>query len=811
MSEQRKIKFKTLDSKITELTVDAKIPITELKQKIKEIFNAPPEGQRLIFRGKQMKDGQTLDEHIKEDNEIIHLMFKTPEQLQAQAPQGQNQSNTASVNPNPQIGTFNFMDTFNSLLSSFQNPLGANATNSNPQGTQSQQPQQPGQGTQPQVDFQNILSQGLGNMGVVFTNVRPTVSVTAINPNSINIPRNTNSQPQTQSTNTNQQNQNQQQSSTQFVNENNMFPIQMSENDRRYENFLRQINANISNCQHTLQTNGPSVPLPLLNTTQNILTAISRSLRYYILGLQDLIPNLMRLSELLEREQLITNVDDRRKANDLMKRCGLALNDISKASTGVSKVLNSGSFGVAPNGGFVSVVSAEVGAITTEISIPTNPQINTTNSNTSPSTNNTIPTQPNHTTSQNIPQPIPTETSSNTNTTPQQSTTPNQTNPSNDQNQFGNIMAQVLRPENLNSIMGMVDNIIGGGNNQGANANANPLANIVNNIMTQLDQNESNPSTIQQPQPVPSSSESNKDDIKVEEIKDENKKEEPKKEEKKEDPNKEESPKVNVNEVIKKIMSSPNTKRQTHINDIEKDLPLNPHQEFASFTKKIIAYLSFQEIENLKKMNIIGITRQRKEIQSLIKDLPTAISKVSELLFERFILYENELDKLSPNKSFDIEEFYKKHMTSILSIVVNDKLSDSEWEDSLRKALLKMIRELNSTLSEVYQTGKEGAKYCIESNLEVLLIDVLGKDFLSQVQNYYNEILGDFIDTVIVIAENDAMKEEMTSNESEDRLLSIDEIFKVAMNDKKKLENENNNNTQEKFSEMYYRTSMFQD
>ena len=93
-------------------------------------------------------------------------------------------------------------------------------------------------------------------------------------------------------------------------------------------------------------------------------------------------------------------------------------------------------------------------------------------------------------------------------------------------------------------------------------------------------------------------------------------------------------------------MSSPNTKRQTHINDIEKELPLNPHQEFASFTKKIIAYLSFQEIENLKKMNIIGITRQRKEIQSLIKDLPTAISKVSELLFERFILYENELDKL---------------------------------------------------------------------------------------------------------------------------------------------------------------------
>ena len=53
MSEpKRKIKFKTLDNKITELEIDPKLPITELKKIIQEKFNAPPQGQRLIFKGK---------------------------------------------------------------------------------------------------------------------------------------------------------------------------------------------------------------------------------------------------------------------------------------------------------------------------------------------------------------------------------------------------------------------------------------------------------------------------------------------------------------------------------------------------------------------------------------------------------------------------------------------------------------------------------------------------------------------------------------------------------------------------------------
>ena len=109
MSEpKRKIKFKTLDNKITELEIDPKLPITELKKIIQEKFNAPPQGQRLIFKGKQMKDGQTLDEHIKKDDEIIHLMFKTPEQLSNEQNQNQNTNvnQTSNQNPNPNINPF---------------------------------------------------------------------------------------------------------------------------------------------------------------------------------------------------------------------------------------------------------------------------------------------------------------------------------------------------------------------------------------------------------------------------------------------------------------------------------------------------------------------------------------------------------------------------------------------------------------------------------------------------------------------------------------------------------------------------------
>ena len=100
---KRTIKLKTLDNnKMIELTVDSDINIKELKKIISEKFdNIAIERERLIFKGKLLKDNEKLSDHINKDNEIIHLMFKTIEQIQPnQTPTNSNTNNTNNNNNN---------------------------------------------------------------------------------------------------------------------------------------------------------------------------------------------------------------------------------------------------------------------------------------------------------------------------------------------------------------------------------------------------------------------------------------------------------------------------------------------------------------------------------------------------------------------------------------------------------------------------------------------------------------------------------------------------------------------------------------
>ena len=48
-------------------------------------------------------------------------------------------------------------------------------------------------------------------------------------------------------------------------------------------------------------------------------------------------------------------------------------------------------------------------------------------------------------------------------------------------------------------------------------------------------------------------------------------------------------------------------------------------------------------------MNIIGLSKQRNEIESLITDIPSSTKKLSQLICERIILVENEIDKFYKN------------------------------------------------------------------------------------------------------------------------------------------------------------------
>ena len=72
---QRKLKFKTLDGKMVDLVCDYDIKIIDLKKKLEEIYKIEPIRQRLLNKGKQFKDNQTLDKLVDKDDTIIHLVL----------------------------------------------------------------------------------------------------------------------------------------------------------------------------------------------------------------------------------------------------------------------------------------------------------------------------------------------------------------------------------------------------------------------------------------------------------------------------------------------------------------------------------------------------------------------------------------------------------------------------------------------------------------------------------------------------------------------------------------------------------------
>ena len=88
-------------------------------------------------------------------------------------------------------------------------------------------------------------------------------------------------------------------------------------------------------------------------------------------------------------------------------------------------------------------------------------------------------------------------------------------------------------------------------------------------------------------------------------------------------------------------------------------------------------------------------------------------------------------------------------------------------------------------------------------------------------KNYNENLFTSFLDNLIFISENLELKNELENNNNQ--LLNIEHIFNVALRDKKILEEEekkkndlnngnkdNEVNEEDKFSEFYYRTSLFQ-
>ena len=914
---QRKLKFKTLDGNIKTLECDYDIKISDLKKKLQEIYNIEPIRQRLLNKGKQFKDDEYLDKLVDKDDTTIHLVFRSEADVKRMQEQSQNASNTNTSqnqtqnnqNTNPFQNILSIVtnsDEIRNLTNSIVNQILTNPnSNSNNNSNANNNART--------ISIGNTQYQTL-NIGEALNLANSPLHPIAQPPNLSNpTPLNLNNNSantttaQNQPENTNLEN-------VENANKNNyssQFPIVGSVTDKKYEAHLKNIEKELNSADELIsQKIEPRIPLPLLNTTQNVFTAISRSLRKYVIVNQNILCHLMRLADLMEREQFITNSETRMTGNKLLDQAYKCLSHVSKASNDLSNVIKSSNFNTAPNTGYIGIVCQEIGLQSTSIPIELG-DLNTNNilaalggTNTNNNTTTTVSqgqanaqevstaipinivevavdqtgtnnvnltvnatnTQSNNTTTntntennkkneeqlkeekkdvkveenkekpkddnklRNIPGTQNINNASQKNNIQINNQNNTQTNNQNNDfnNLFGNMMSQLMNPSNLNSIAGAVGSMLNntGGNQSGSGGNNQSMGGLFGNLFSNLmgslgdesDEEETNIQPTQRPQP-----QKKEKDESVIPKEDTTKKEEPKTN------NTNTAPTTQNNiSLIKKLVESPLLRRETKISEESKiGEKMEPNIEFIPFSNDIIANLTVQEIFNMYNLNFSGLSRLRKDIQKKYFTDKTkndeTIKKIIELLCERFILVENQIDKLNPNKDFSTEDFFNKHLKGILNMFIDDNevnQPDSTWENKFRSLVIAMLISLINELKEVYETGEDGAKTFIEFNILTLIENLVGQKYLASIQNYDEDIVSKLVENLCTIVKAEEIKNKCnkekngnTVNETErPNLLSVEEIFRIASKDKEKLEKEENteeNKQKKKYSDFYYLTSLY--
>ncbi|KAK6256961.1 hypothetical protein QUC31_000420 [Theobroma cacao] len=92
------LKIKTLDSQIFSFHVDKSTPVLLFKEKIANEIGVPVGQQRLIFRGKVLKDEHLLSEYHVENGHTLHLVERQPAQSQPSSDTSSGETNGNNTN-----------------------------------------------------------------------------------------------------------------------------------------------------------------------------------------------------------------------------------------------------------------------------------------------------------------------------------------------------------------------------------------------------------------------------------------------------------------------------------------------------------------------------------------------------------------------------------------------------------------------------------------------------------------------------------------------------------------------------------------
>ncbi|XP_048130200.1 large proline-rich protein bag6-A isoform X2 [Rhodamnia argentea] len=133
-----KLNIKTLDSRIFNFQVDRNIPVSAFKEKIANDMGISVGQQRLIFRGKVLKDEHPLSEYHVENGDTLHLVERQPTQSQPSSASGAVEpsggTDTSAGPPRSRIGqishsvvlgTFNVGDQGEGVVPDMSRVIGA--------------------------------------------------------------------------------------------------------------------------------------------------------------------------------------------------------------------------------------------------------------------------------------------------------------------------------------------------------------------------------------------------------------------------------------------------------------------------------------------------------------------------------------------------------------------------------------------------------------------------------------------------------------------------------------------------------------